>query len=185
MDSHGKTNDAKQVSSVSYVYAENSEKVIIDSEVWKTWGNFYGHLEYYLYCAKSGLLWHYGLCVRQPGTNNVLRIDLSVCIPSSQWYVRVVKSEWRPTNEEIKRSRHDWHAAAILRAAKLFGEKFSYWHILLNNCGHWSNGIVRYMQDDENYKKVQCEQVGNLEEFLELAVKLGMDVNVKTFPKRT
>ena len=75
-------------------------------------------------------------------------------------------------------SDHKWHAAAALTAAKHFGQIFKSWNILSNNCWHWSTGLVKFMKDRAIRGLVQCEQVEDWEDLLDVANTLGFDIRL-------
>ena len=76
------------------------------------------------------------------------------------------------------RSRHPWHAAAVLKAIQSFVADFDKWSALAGNSNSFEDGLVWFMSDDDRRVECECEQISDdLDKLSTYAASIGVDLS--------
>ena len=141
------------------------------------WKDFNDHFDYYIYRVK----FHSVICIQRQDTKAALAIDLVVNHNTKKWYIRVREVEWKPGNLTVRRSKHTWHAAAALKAVKSFTVDFDKWNIILNNCGTFAEGVIKFMANAETRASFECEPIADdFDKLSSFGASLGVEVTFLT-----
>lgn len=140
--------------------------------IWRYWGDFNGHFEYYVYKSGDPLCKHTGLVVRRLDTLCTLRIDL--LIGNYGWMIHMESTEWNPgSDNEVKTSENEWNPAMVVYALYIFSKNFGSWNLLIKNCQHFTFGLQQYMRENHRDCVTQAP-IATLDDLRRRATVLGL-----------
>ena len=144
------------LSSIATHSIQCSNQVRVQRGIWQKWKDFNGHFDYYIYHVNL----HHVICIKRPDTQAALDIDLIITeiAGTKFWLIRIREAEWKPEKSRVNRSKHTWHAAAALKAVKVFSSHFNTWNVF-NNCSTFTKGVIGFMADPKKKEECQCEPI--------------------------